>query len=126
VEVTTETLPEVNKELFAKIRDQIEAEPDRFNQDIWETYYGEEYNECGTARCTAGWAIFLTHPGQPIYETRIELYSSLGYSGAGQLLLGLTDEEMEYLFYTDNEPAQEMLEHYAVHGREGWELPADE
>ena len=51
----------MNRELFKKIHDIITPTPDKLDMGSWE-------GECGTTRCVAGWAIYLT-TGQPVYVT---------------------------------------------------------
>ena len=121
--MTTATeLPEVNRELFRQIRDWIKTHPSSHDNWMWESSYGNP--ECGTTRCTAGWAIHFAYPGYRYIREALDHHGNgAGYSGFGRELLGLTYPEAEYLFYCDNEPAMEMIEHYAECGREGWELP---
>lgn len=115
-------LPEVNRELFAEIRDSIKADPFAHNQSLWEAV--EPAAVCGTTRCTAGWAIWLNDP-DPLtsLDDKIEALGLDSAADAGQDLLGLTEDEREYLFYQSNHNAKAMIEHYAEHGREGWEFP---
>lgn len=123
--MTMTDLPTVNQELFTKIRDEIEAHPDTHNQDVWES---SSYPVCGTVRCTAGWALYFTHPeDRTIYDTIVRPeYVNLGFKGAGKKLLGLTNAEAEYLFYADNDDALAMIQHYAVTGREGFVVPQED
>lgn len=117
----TEAPPQVNIDLFKQIRDRIKAHPEEHDNWSWE-YSGAE---CGTTRCTAGWAIHFQNPNQRIRETQAQLgYRS--YTEAGRDLLGLTRDEAEYLFFNDNEEALAMVEHYAECGREGWVFPEEE
>lgn len=119
------TLPEVNQGLFRKIRDGLKAHPESHDNDSWEILARDALGrplECGTTRCTADWAIWFQHPGQPIRATLDELPDN-SFSEAGGRLLGLTYHEAEYLFYNDNELAMAMIEHFAEKGREGWAFP---
>lgn len=52
----------MNQELFKKVHDVISATPRDLEMSTWE----EPENQCGTTRCVAGWAIFLT-TGKPLY-----------------------------------------------------------
>lgn len=115
------SMPDVNQELFGKVYNQITQAPEAHNQDVWES----EYSACGTVRCTAGWALYFTHPeDQTIYKTiQRDAYVRLGFEGAGKMLLGLTSAEANYLFYSDNDEALDMIAHYAEHGREGFTVP---
>lgn len=116
-------LPTVNQALFTKIRDEIEAHPEAHEQDVWET----EYASCGTARCTAGWAVHFTHPeDKSIFLTIQRPEYRDGFESAGKMLLGLTSAEAEYLFYADNDEALEMIQHYADNGREGFVVPQED
>lgn len=124
MELNTDDMPEVNKELFGKIWNQILLHPDTHYQDTWET----AYNVCGTTRCTAGWALHFTHPeDKSIYDTicRPE-YANQGFEMSGKKLLGLTQQEAAYLFYADEAEALDMITHYARQGREGFDLPEDD
>lgn len=121
--MTTMTdLPTVNQELFTKIRDQIEAYPDTHNQAVWESSY------CNTTRCTAGWAIHFTHPNEKDIYTSLNLHYTRdgGFENTGKKLLGLTDDEAEYLFYTSEEEALAMIQHYADNGRDGFIIPEED
>lgn len=116
----TETLqvPTVNRELFTKIRDHIKAHPEQHDNYEWEI----ETEECGTARCAAGWAIYFTHPGRRIRQTVGDepAYRGRSFNQIGRELLGLTSDEADELFYTSNRSALEMIEHFAANGREDW------
>jgi len=115
-----QVLPEVNRDLFKRIRDRIREHPE------WHDNWGWERTdpECGTTRCVAGWAIHFQNPTQDIGETQRQL-GYRRYSQAGRDLLGLTKEEAEYLFYNDNEEAMAMVEHFAENGREDWVFPEE-
>ena len=79
-----------NKELLLKIRDLILEDEDKLNMDVWE-------ESCGTSRCLTGWAVELHPKGR-------ELQKTLGYEGAGLVLLG--KEASKYFF----EPEDKVLE----------------
>lgn len=108
-------MPEINRELFQKIYDQISQHPETHWQGWWET----TENACGTTRCVAGWAVHFQNTEQDTYSTCCDL----GYNGnheiAGRELLGLTNEEAYELFYmTTDAQAAEQVELYALKGRE--------
>lgn len=44
-----------NEELFRKVADHIEAQPEHYDQEMWW-----QHKECGTTACIAGWGISLT------------------------------------------------------------------
>lgn len=118
----TDTLPEINKELFQKVYDQISSEPETHEQWTWED--SETANEeCGTTRCVAGWAVFFGHNlehGQSIYcgygDGSAWRHPSIQREAAH--LLGLTDNEAAHLFLsTNNSQARELVLRYATKGR---------
>lgn len=89
-----------NKELFYKIADKIEAEPERYDQDTWGAQ-----TACGTAHCVAGWAANLEGCratgglGAPSWGLVIPPngeIQSVRYFAMGAL--GLTEEEADNLF----------------------------
>lgn len=87
----------VNQELFNKIADVIEMEPDAYYQDDWacfsdDSVYCQSAEEadakldklehlCGTEHCIAGWAIVLTAKEQGLLSVaRAERYGFIQYS----------------------------------------------
>lgn len=117
------TIPEVDQDLFLKIHDQIQSDPASHFQNNWEWPYSAA--ECGTRRCVAGWAHFLT-TGKDWFRAVEEVDSDLGSKwhpeNIAQEALGLTDTEAANLFYgMDDDVARQKVEHYALKGREGIE-----
>ncbi|OII61168.1 hypothetical protein BJP40_06475 [Streptomyces sp. CC53] len=116
------TKPEINQELFQKIRDQFVLHPETHAQRDWESYA-----TCGTQRCVAGWALHFHKPHQDIDTTRKEvLYThdkyhfnlNGGYEESARIILGLTPDEATRLFYEmDDSAARRMVELYALKGR---------
>ena len=88
-----------NYDLFTKIFEQIEKEPILFNTSSWNedvdcgTY-------CGTSRCVAGWACFLSELNRGKDEDPSEFYPI-----EGRKLLRLTESwnEVELLFFNSND-----------------------
>jgi hypothetical protein len=84
-------MSEINKELFAKVRDHILAEPRRYAQETFGRHADD--SPCKTAACLFGWADFLAN-GTSLAEVQ-------SYFIAGESLivarvasaLGLTLEE---------------------------------
>lgn len=87
----------VNQELFNKIADVIEMEPDAYYQGDWacfsdDSVYCQSAEEadakldklehlCGTEHCIAGWAIVLTAKEQGLLSVaRAERYGFVQYS----------------------------------------------
>ena len=87
----------VNQELFNKIADVIEMEPDAYYQGDWacfsdDSVYCQSAEEadakldklehlCGTEHCIAGWAIVLTAKEQGLLSVaRAERYGFIQYS----------------------------------------------
>lgn len=86
----------VNGPLLEKIAAQIEETPHLWRQDSYKTYVrnGEEMltftNECETAYCIAGWAVFLTEG---------EKANTHGYFVEGMNALELESHEAQALFH---------------------------
>lgn len=101
-----------NKELFRKIRDQINADPNSHNQGAWEFIGG-----CGTSRCIAGWAIHLTYPDQSVFTAALDRYPHLSMSEAVERLakglLDISGKEARTLFYAGDFEACELVDRYA-------------
>lgn len=107
-----------NRELFQKIHDVIDAQPDVLEMDSWE----DRYADCGTTRCVAGWAISLTtqtglSEGWRFNPAVLALAEKHGvgleygspYPKLARKLLGLSRDEGAALFHTDNETAAEIV-----------------
>lgn len=108
-------MPELNRELFQKIHQQITDRPETHDQSSWET-------ACGTSRCIAGWAVHLT-TNAPVYEPG-SLSESLSFQtrsladdilpehvlrtvpSIARHLLGLDAEEAGRIFYAIDEDAR--------------------
>ena len=88
---------ERNEELFRRVADAIEANPEQYDQGQWE---------CGTTRCLAGWANRLT--GHVVPATWLEIGASaseadsqrfvermVAFSERARSVLGLTSEETD-------------------------------
>lgn len=111
----------LNRELFQKIHDIIQAEGGaKFQMSTWE-------GGCGTTRCIAGWAVHL-ETGAPLYqldgETSLspetlalaERFHSEGvwmegaddFETMGGELLGL-DESQRKIFYVGNVEAEDFV-----------------
>ncbi len=118
----------MNTELFKQIDDIIapagQIDYSRFGMGTWES--------CGTTRCLAGWAIYLT-TGQPLWnrdgirqsdatlalarEHGAKMYSDgeADFETLAGKLLGLAPQERA-LFYLENDLAAEFA-HLAAQGR---------
>ena len=118
----------INRELFQKIHEIISAHPEQHDQGSWE---GTRGPDCGTTRCVAGWAVFLT-TGEPL--TRSTNTGIMGNSlatqellrendwesipEAGRRLLGLNEDVACSLFYdASNEEARAAVKAFSE-GRE--------
>ncbi|MFF8831322.1 hypothetical protein [Streptomyces sp. NPDC015131] len=119
--------PEINRELFQKIHDQITMHPQTHDQGGWDS--GPDI--CGTTRCVAGWAMHFLNPNQRTDTTARELAlaagvfeddnlitTSVAYEVGGAKALGLTDSEAGDLFYSADNRARRMVELYALKGRD--------
>jgi hypothetical protein len=99
-----------NRELAARVYEQITRDPASHDQKHWVTSQTLEIPEdfCGTTGCVAGWAALLS--GR---DVRFALLESFGYydfvgvmldgerdniSAIGRELLELTDDQAEWLF----------------------------
>lgn len=112
----------INTEMFQKIYDQITQHPDTHDQGTFE--------DCGTSRCIAGWAVALRYgvADTTIYSGEVpdredEEVEGVGYlSGTAVIarnILGLTGEQAYDLFYDLNdERAVEKCLRYATKGDE--------
>lgn len=121
-----------NVELFRRINEVISARPEEHDQTTWEM----RSPECGTVRCVAGWAIFLT-TGANLYarpapldlddgETTLspqvrELAGELGVPpsvpAVARELLGLTRDEAASLFYSAEDDEARTLVYHIAAGR---------
>lgn len=110
--------PTLNLPLFAKIKEKILAEPDRFNMGLWfgvidargeldfltagAGTVGEAFQECGTVACIAGWAVVLGDPSRSLH---------CAVALRARAALGLTYDEGTALFTTARWP-QELQDAY--------------
>ena len=82
----------MNTQLLRKIADQIEAEPERYDQTVWidnlAIMSGVPGETCGTRACIAGWAVMLSKTGRT--------HGTIKEAAGG--LLRLTERESEELF----------------------------
>ncbi len=123
----------MNTELFRRVHEVISVHPERLDMGSWEGY-----TPCGTTRCVAGWAVYLTI-GTELFDAegrdhvRMEELSLelgvplLGQEGdiarvhlgrVGAKLLGLSPEEATALFHSNEEVASDFVA-LAAQGREG-------
>lgn len=77
--VTDYATDHLNLDLLVQVRDTIAANPDLHNQN----YYAAR-GECGTTRCVAGWATYLSGT----YDERTE-HEDREYNADAARLLGL-------------------------------------
>lgn len=108
----------MNTELFRRVLEVIEAEPQGFAMDSWEG--SSPAAECNTTRCLAGWAIHLT-TGEPLYRdfpgggrhpsvvalARQERTSD-SFEDLGAALLGLRGQDTQ-AFFLDEDDALEFI-----------------
>lgn len=115
-------MPELNIPLFQKIHAQITRDPESHYQGSWESI-----NECGTTRCLAGWALHFEAHGdvykrdvhgcatgwstqvQTLFDSRDDLEAWWAVSRIARHLLGLTWEQANRLFFSDEEQAAEAV-----------------
>lgn len=116
---------EKQKELARKILDQVESQPATLAMETWETVdstdlwdweTGETVEGCGTTRCIAGWAIFFSAlPGESVDAARRRVGDELGLPSwplVAAALLGLSEEEADSLFFTDEAAAVKLLREF--------------
>lgn len=84
--------PIPNLPLLRKVLDFISEQPERHDQALWGYEGLAPGEECGTAMCVAGWAMYFA--GRPL---RREHGWGYGMEEAAELL-GLTTGEAEELF----------------------------
>lgn len=109
----------MNIQLLEQIKQQILAEPLQFNMyDFFRRHDNEEYRKehrmpeipnCGTAACTAGWAIAIVNNENPKQACERVLESQVSPSYTAALHLGMDYHNAKMLFFTCNwpEPFQE-------------------
>lgn len=118
----------VNVELLDRVMEQIEKEPDRWNQSYWLMDYprqratdddGSIIINCETAFCFAGWAATLEGGkwmtggellaeqadidwGTSVYTEHYHGRNLVSAFDRAARLLGLTDDQADELFYSNN------------------------
>ncbi|MFF8831343.1 hypothetical protein [Streptomyces sp. NPDC015131] len=109
-----------NVDLMLQVRNHIKMRPETHYQGLWETHTAD----CGTARCIAGWAIYLA-TGKSVEEIE-----AVGIAATAADLLGLSlieavgviDENGDYngLFYEmDEGNALAKLDEFIEKGKNG-------
>lgn len=80
-----------NSELFHRIADQVELDPESYDQTIW-VGEGGGWNDstCGTVACVAGWAVTL--------GTQLGKLTNASWKITATGVLGITDSEANLLF----------------------------
>lgn len=101
----------MNIENIRRVRDQIAADPTRFNMaelvDL-ETQDVPRINECGTAACIAGWAASLAGWKAPERDNPFDTYRSLVATASDFLGLGPVTE-WDFSTPADNQAAAELF-----------------
>lgn len=106
----------MNTELFKKIHEVISVQPGKFDMEYWEDRDAD--GGCGTTRCVAGWAIYLTTNrsltddsgarSQSTYDLADRLGVRAEYDILGAKLLDLPPQAVE-LFYVSDDRAREFV-----------------
>jgi hypothetical protein len=105
------TDPTPNIPLLRKCVEWAEAEAAKPTGGMWNQEVWASETECGTAFCIAGYACAIGVPGakiakQPwLSDIFVELHIDgewASWSDTGQEILGLTDDEADDLFDSDN------------------------
>lgn len=109
----------INVDLFQKIFDFFDKNPDRWDQENWfdvgdeeKWEAGESALNCGATGCVAGWAVVLDDriqlgeygaitdvTGLPDAAIHFEEYGSYNLARTAAEALGLTEEESDDVFY---------------------------
>lgn len=132
-------MTEVNVEMFRRIREQIEREPQNFGMSYWIAEFAQQEREfynvltdswedgsCGTTRCVAGWAVHFEALDKGLYgadegehdalfEAARSLVGAKPYRGdtiekAGAKVLGIDLSLAHVLFHTDDVTAYRAVE----------------
>ena len=123
----------LNKKLLRKISKHILAHPKNLDMGVFydvEPVKGK--NMCGTIACVAGWAVALGAKGYDVeLEHKIkrinafdpELHpeelsneiSSIDFEDDARQILGLTDNQAEYLFHVGNWPEEFAVKYNAAY-----------
>lgn len=109
----------LNRELAAKVRDQIADHPETHNQAWWMLRTKEWVSDawvCHTRACAAGWAVLLGDPTATPAFRGCESASVIlpdgtgrGYSEYAAELLGI-DREMRLYLFDENRTVDEVLD----------------
>ena len=99
-------VPKLNVRLLRRILRHIKADPRRYNQGTWGVEKPAEHGgpPCGTQACIAGWAVLLSVPRRNWLRwiSRSDEEMKNGEKSCirarAKKLLGLTEEEAQYLF----------------------------
>lgn len=81
----------MNRDLLNRIKTKIAHEPETFNMDSWH-----QRDTCGTAHCICGWA--QTFSGISSEGSDYQNEASFNIK-LGALLLGITEEQANLLFF---------------------------
>ena len=92
----------LNVKLIRAIQKKIREVPEQFNMIDWFSS-GPGIPNCGTAACIAGWAMTIHWRMSPVLakQKRFSLLSEFGYA---MRLIGISREQAETVFYSDNWP----------------------
>lgn len=120
----------MNTDLMLEIAERIEAQPDLFDlTDFFEPKDGVPEDEmlpttgdqfvvsCNTTACVAGWAIVVAQNTTNYWE----MGGYHAHHNTGRDLLGLTEQEANYLFYAGN--PKSVWQRYA--DEYGWDWSCD-
>lgn len=124
----------VNQKAFQAVHKLITLFPELHDQSGWERH-PEQTGECGTTRCTAGWAIWwkakelglLSQKRQPTDgEIRRQVADAIGlgsnnYDDLGAVILGLGFKEAEELFTDFND--ERVVARVKSYAETGHDLP---
>lgn len=119
--MTVSKLPEPNLPLLRKVLEHIDAHPEEWYQSSWGIHTPQ--SACGTAFCVAGHAVMLSGEGYT-FAPDGEFYDSAELpvhpAEEAQKLLGLLDEEGDFLFAGSNtrEHVQSIAEDIAMRASE--------
>jgi hypothetical protein len=79
----------LNRELFEKVKAKILAVPDQFDMGDWESA-----KDCGTTRCIAGWALYLSGNGYELHQE-----NTYEIQMAAAKVLEINEEQAGALFF---------------------------
>lgn len=116
----------VNTELFQKIHEQFQREPETHYQGDWvwrRLGLADSTGYCGTTRCVAGWANFFSGYDE---ETNRDEIGSDAYILQAADQLGLDLEDAEILFHCMNKGAVADAVAMYANGADGLDAINDE